>query len=135
MRSAWSQASHRRPLGAVTARREPGRSGTGGVAPGTSASSGPPSSLFRSARSVAQRVEPLHDLAPGRRPDDAVLLRPVLEEDELRDRLDAEAPREPGMLIHVDLGDRHLIAELTGELVEQGSDGAAGAAPRRPEVH
>src|SRR5436309_11746669 len=87
---------------------------------------GPPSST--------ERVQALHDLALGHEADDLVAQGAVLEEHELRDRLHAEARREHRMLVHVDLADRHRVAQLPRDLVQHRRDRPARTAPRRPEV-
>src|SRR5438093_9833841 len=84
--------------------------------------------------SVAERVEPLDDLALGRRAYQPVLLDAVLEEHELRDRLHTEARRQRRLLVDVHLGDRRLVAAHARDLTEHGRDDPAGTAPRRPEV-
>src|SRR5258705_12522290 len=88
----------------------------------------------RRSRSAGQVLQPLQDLALRHGADQPILLRAVLEEQELRDRLDPEARRERRMLVHVDLADRHLVAQLARDLLEHGPDNPAGPAPRRPEV-
>ena len=41
---------------------------------------------------------------------------------------------ELGLLVDVDLDDAKLVAPLVCDLIEDGGDGTAGAAPLRPEV-
>jgi len=62
------------------------------------------------------------------------LLLAVLEEEEGGDGLDAVLGGEGAFLVDVDLQDLELAAELGGDVVEEGGDGLAGAAPLGPEV-
>ena len=47
---------------------------------------------------------------------------------------DPVALRELGLLVDVDLDDAKLVAPLVRDLIEDGRDGTARAAPLRPEV-
>src|ERR671912_781306 len=79
-------------------------------------------------------LEPLLDLAARRRTH---LLRDrlaVLEQQHRRNAANAVAPGRLRILVDVELGDRHLLAQITGDLFERGSDHAAWTAPFRPEV-
>ena len=52
-----------------------------------------------------------------------------------RNRGDAELCRDGGVLIYVDLDDLNLVGVLCCELLQDGGEHAAGAAPLCPEVH
>jgi len=59
----------------------------------------------------------------------------VLEEENQRDRANAEALREALILIYVNLCNLCLAGIFTGELLEDRTDHAARPAPGSPEVH
>src|SRR5687767_11043852 len=65
--------------------------------------------------------------------DDALRLAAVLEQDHGRDRADAEPTRRDRIRVDVELRDLELVV-LGGDLLEDGADHPAGAAPGRPEV-
>ena len=59
----------------------------------------------------------------------------IAKQDQRGDAADAETPRELLMLVGVELADLQLRASLIGDAIEHRRHRAAGAAPRRPEVH
>src|SRR3989442_912327 len=65
---------------------------------------------------------------------DALGLAPVLEEDHRRYRADPKATCRDRIGIDVELRDPDLLALLSGDLFEDGSDHATGATPGRPEI-
>ena len=68
------------------------------------------------------------------RSDDLVFHFAVLEEKEEWDRADVVFHCEISCIIHVDLGNLRLAIDLAGELVKDGADHFARAAPFRPEI-
>ena len=66
--------------------------------------------------------------------DDRFLRASAFEEDRGRDREDAEARRSLDVLVDVQLREGDLALVLMLQLRKDGLDGAAGAAPGRPEV-
>src|SRR5262245_24819700 len=81
------------------------------------------------------RVQALLDLRLGDRAYDLIDDLATLEEEQGRDRAHLEARRQAGVLVDVDLGDRHAARVLLRELVQGRRDRLARAAPLRPEVH
>src|SRR6478735_6109511 len=74
--------------------------------------------------------EPVLRLRAHRLLDD----RAVLEQDDGRDRQHAEATGEAGLGIHVELRDLDPAGEVLRDLVDDGTDHPARAAPLGPEV-
>src|SRR5579884_2949492 len=89
---------------------------------------------IRSARASGNRLQPFDELALGHRPDLGGDRLPVLEQDEGGDAAHAVFLRRLGILVDIDLGDGKLVLHLAGDLVEDGTDLLAGAAPFRPEI-
>src|SRR5215212_1223089 len=59
----------------------------------------------------------------------------VFEKQDRRNRANVELRRRLDVRIHVHLRDLRLALVLGGELIENGSNHAAGRAPGRPEIH
>src|SRR5207237_7983317 len=85
-------------------------------------------------RGADVRLEPLHQLWLGHEADDALDSLAVREQDHRRDARDAEVHRRVLVLVDVELDDPQLAGLLSGDLLQNGSDHAARAAPLRPEV-
>src|SRR5438445_2565036 len=86
-------------------------------------------------RSVTGSRSRVHDVLQhglGRRTDDPVDDRALLEEQDRRDRLDPVASRQPVILVDVDLHQRH--PSFKGQFLEDRRDRPARAAPLSPEV-
>src|ERR671939_627575 len=69
------------------------------------------------------------------RPDHALLLLAVLEEDQRRDTLDAVALRDRRVVVHVELDDARALRVLLGHRVHGRREHTARRAPGRPEVY
>ena len=67
--------------------------------------------------------------------DHLVLHRPVLHEQDRRDRADAVARGQRRVLVDIDLAERHLAAGRARQVLQHGPHGPARAAPLGPEVH
>ena len=74
------------------------------------------------------------DVLFGVRADQRVDLLAVLEHDQGRDAHDAEPASGLDVLVRVELGERDLAVHLLRELLDDGVQSSAGAAPGRPEV-
>src|SRR5258705_1165987 len=96
-----------------------------------------PEVLMRSppAGVLCERVQLCLKLRPRHRADHLVGDLAPLHEQDRRNRPDPVARGKTGVLVHVDLGERHLSRRLLGDVLEHGRDGATGAAPLGPEVH
>ncbi len=66
--------------------------------------------------------------------DDLVLHFAVLEEEQEGDRADAVFDGELAGVVDIDLADLGAAGDVGGELIDDGSDHFAGAAPFGPEV-
>ena len=77
----------------------------------------------------------LHVGAGGHQAHLAVDLLAVLEEDDGGDGHDAVAHGQLGLIVHVHLADDGLVAVLLSQLLDHGTQHAAGTAPIGPEVH
>ena len=66
--------------------------------------------------------------------DDLILHFAVLEKQEKRDRANVVFDREIASIVDVDFADLCLVAEFSGELVDDGPDHFAWAAPFGPEI-
>src|SRR5665213_3006139 len=79
-------------------------------------------------------VEHLTDRLLRDEADDAVDGLAALEEDEARDPGDAVLPGDRGVLVGVHLHEADPVAELTGDLLDDGREHAARAAPGGPKI-
>src|SRR5262245_48629023 len=91
--------------------------------------------VWGSGAPAGQALDALGDLGPWNGADDLVHDHAVLEEQDGRNRANAEAGREPSLLVDVDLRHRDLAGLIAGDVLEHGSDRPAWPAPRGPEVH
>ena len=73
------------------------------------------------------------DLSFGNRPHHPPALRPILEEDQQWNTVDAERSGRLRVLVDVELAETDVLA-LGGQLLDERSDHPAGSAPRRPEI-
>ena len=80
------------------------------------------------------RLELLFDLALGVRADHGLLDLAVPEQHQRRDRHHVELDRRLLVLVDVQLDDLQRLATLSGDLLDDGRDPAARAAPGGPEV-
>ena len=76
-----------------------------------------------------------NDIVLGGGASDAVYLLTVLQEDERGDVLHAVTSGESASLVYVHLAYLGHAGHLGSDLVNDGGDHAAGAAPCSPEVH
>ena len=83
---------------------------------------------------LGQSFDALDQGVFGLHTDDAVHLFAVLEEHEHGDGAYAELSGELGAVVHVDLADFDGVALLSGELLKDGGQHAAGSAPFGPEI-
>jgi hypothetical protein len=72
--------------------------------------------------------------ALGARTNQALNFFAILENDQGRDALDTKLTGPLGVFVGVDFGDGELALVCLGQIFERLRDGAAGAAPGRPEI-
>src|SRR5207302_4787284 len=89
---------------------------------------------LRLDRSVEAALQPLLDLAARGGADFLRDRLPALEQQHGRDAAHAVATGRVGILVDVELGDRHFVTELARNFLERRSDHAARTAPFSPEV-
>ncbi|MDT4875859.1 hypothetical protein FQZ97_1112580 [compost metagenome] len=80
-------------------------------------------------------VEEGPHLALGQRTHEAVDRAAVLEQDHRGDAADAEGAGELLLVVRVDLHQLEGAAVVGFELLQDGAERLAGAAPRGPEIH
>src|SRR4030088_2236263 len=66
---------------------------------------------------------------------DLFLHLPTLEHEQSGDAAHAIAHRSRAVIVDVHLADLHSALVILSQLFDDGSDGAAGSAPRGPEIH
>src|SRR4051812_28438168 len=89
-------------------------------------------SFARSA--LRQRYQPADQVLLARHPDDLIAELAVLEKEEGRDRADVIFHRKPLVLVDVDFRHFYGARLFLRDLVDQGRDHFARAAPVSPEI-
>src|SRR5476649_1973565 len=98
-------------------------------------STSPARCLPATARALGDRcIDPAHQLLLGLGADLGGGDLAVLEQQQGGDRTHAVARRRHRVLVDIDLHHLELAAHVLGDLLERGTDHAAGAAPFSPEV-
>ena len=67
--------------------------------------------------------------------DDCIDVLAVAEEQQARNRSDAETGSRSGSFIDVELGDRHTALVLLGQALDGWSEQPAGCTPGSPKIH
>jgi hypothetical protein len=86
-------------------------------------------------RRLSEGIEPALEFDLRHGPDHLIDDPSLLDEQEGRDRMDFKAPRQPGLFVHVHLGEGDRPARRPYQILEHRGDDPTRAAPRGPEVY